>query len=154
MAPQPETDHPKYMVTEEMLHARNWYRRQGPFYRAEEVAKFFFGMSASWLRLKWSPDADHPETWFVQDGKRMVFRRSNPGKGVSARVFFLSDIEPMAYSLHRFGAISGARLARILTIVQAQAALYGLFDEPVTTPGDDESDELADSEPDTEPADA
>jgi hypothetical protein len=43
----------------------------------------------------------------------------------------------MAYSLANFGAIEPARLARILAIVQAVGALYGLFDAPATEPGDD-----------------
>jgi hypothetical protein len=126
-----------YMVTEAMLLARKWHRRQAPFFRVEEVAKVFFGMSASWLRLKMSADPEHPETWFVRAGKAMGFRRSNPDKTDSARVFWLSDIEPMAYSLHQFGAIDSARLARVLSVVQAVAALYGLFDDPPAEPGAD-----------------
>ncbi len=143
MAPQDERT---YMVTEAMLLSRNWRRRQAPFYRVEEMAKMFFAMSASWLRLKMSADPEHPETWFVRDGQRMQFRRSNPDKPDSARVFWLADVEPMAYSLHQFGAIDGARLARILTVVQAEAALYGLFDDPPVGEGDDEGAEELDTE--------
>lgn len=135
-----------YMVTEAMLLGRKWHRRQAPFYRVEEVAKFFFAMSASWLRLKMAEDADHPETWFVRDGERMRFRRSKPEKADSARVFLLSDIEPMAYSLHDFAGIDGARLARILSVVQAEAQLYGLFDDPPVGPGDDDGAEELDAE--------
>jgi hypothetical protein len=123
----------KYIVTEAMMLARSWHRRQMPTYRVEEVAKFFFGMSASWLRLKLNPDKEHPETWFVIDGHRMEFRRRE-GKSNTARVFWLSDIEKMAYSLKDFGAIDSARLARVLNVVEAEAELYGMFDavdEPV-----------------------
>lgn len=139
-----------YMVTEAMLLGRDWHRRQAPFYRVEEVSKTFFAMSASWLRLKMATDAEHPETWFVRSGERMRFRRSKPEKPDSARVFTLADIEPMAYSLHDFGAIDAARLSRILNVVQAEAQLYGLFDDPPVGPGDDDGAE----ELDTEPADA
>jgi hypothetical protein len=141
MAPQERT----YMVTEAMVLGRKWHRRQAPFYRVEGIARTFFAMSASWLRLKMAEDAEHPETWFVRDGKRMRFRRSNPDKPDSARVFTLADIEPMAYSLHDFGAIDSARLALILRVVQAEAALYGLFDDAPTDPGDDDGAEVLDA---------
>jgi hypothetical protein len=42
---------PAFMVTEEMIEGRDWARRQAPVYRVSEVAKVFFGMSESWLRL-------------------------------------------------------------------------------------------------------
>jgi hypothetical protein len=117
------------MVTDAMMLARNWHRRQMPTYRVEEVAKFFFGMSASWLRLKLTTDKEHPDTWFVFNGKRMEFRRKVTGR-VTARVFWLSDIEKMAYSLREFDDnFDAARLARVLRVVEAEASLYGLFDE-------------------------
>lgn len=126
-----EQDYPDYMVTEAMILSRDWSRRQAPFFRVEEVAKVFFGMSASWLRLRANPDADHPETWFTHpDGRRIEFRRADPEKADSARVFLLSDIEPMAYSLYKYGRITAARLTRILQVVQAIAQIYGLFDDP------------------------
>jgi hypothetical protein len=100
----------KYIVTDAMMLARSWHRRQMPTYRVEEVAKVFFGMSASWLRLKLNPDKEHPDTWFTIDGNRMEFRRRE-GKSTTARIFWLSDIEKMAYSLRDFGAISPAQLA-------------------------------------------
>ena len=125
------------IVTEAMLETRNWHRLQAPFYRVEEVAKFFFGMSASWLRLHLTPDSDHPQTWFVKNGAQMEFRRSNPSKADSSRVFWLSDIQPMAESLHAFGKISNIRLSKILVLVQAEADLYKLFDDPPDGPGDD-----------------
>lgn len=132
---------PKYMVTEAMIISRSWHRRQAPFFRVESTARVFFAMSSSWLRLKMNPDAEHPDTWFVKDGQRMEFRRLNPDKASSARVFTLADIEPMAYSLARFGAIDSQRLMQILDVVTAMATLYGLFDEPPTVPGEDEGAE-------------
>lgn len=118
---------PAFMVTEAMINERDWSRGQAPFYRVDEVAKFFFGMSASWLRLKLRPDEDHPDTWFVMRGKRIDFRRNDPGKDDSSRVFTLADIEPMAWSLYRFGVIDWARLGQILRIVEAEAFLYELL---------------------------
>jgi hypothetical protein len=117
------------MVTDAMILSRSWYRRQAPIYQVEVVARVFFAMSASWLRLKLNPDREHPETWFVVNGHRMEFRRRNPDKSDSARVFWLSDIEKMAYSLYDFGAIDGPKLALVLQVVQAEAFLYGLFEE-------------------------
>jgi hypothetical protein len=119
----------RYIVTDAMMMARDWHRRQRPTYRVEEVAKFFFGMSASWLRLKLNPDKEHPDTWFTVEGRRMEFRRRE-GRSNTARVFWLSDIEKMAYSLQAFGAIDNARLVHVLRVVEAEAELYGLFDDP------------------------
>lgn len=141
---------PDYMVTEAMLLSRNWDRKQAPFFHVEEVAKFFFGMSASWLRLRMAADAEHPNSWFTHpDGRRIEFRRADPDKPDSARVFLLSDVEPMAHSLHRLGKISSARLAKILEVVRAVAQVYSLFDSPGTAadePGDEDpaEDEAAD----------
>jgi hypothetical protein len=116
------------MVTEEMIRERDWDRKAGPFYRVNDVAKVFFGMSSSWLRLKMKPDGRHPDTWFTVNGKPMDFRRLDPGKEDSARVFWLSDIEPMAYSLFALGWEDRARLDKILAVVRATADLYGLFE--------------------------
>ncbi|MCW2929887.1 MAG: hypothetical protein JWM19_849 [Actinomycetia bacterium] len=124
------------MVTDDMMAGRTWHRKQGPFFRVEELAKIFFGMSSSWLRLKLNPDPDHPLTWFVtEDGTRMEFRRRDPENSASARVFWLSDVEPMLWSLREFGAIDSARVVLVLRVVEAVARLYGLFDcEPDVPP--------------------
>lgn len=114
-----------FMVTEENFAKREWGRNAIPVYRVAGVARFFFGMSDSWLRLMLKADPDHPNTWFTNpDGSRMVFNRLNPDNSVSARVFRLSDIEPMAWSLYRFGAITATKLAMVLRVVEAQAVLY------------------------------
>lgn len=125
---------PRIMVTDDMLLSRDWHRKQVPTYRVEETAKFFFGMSASWLRRLLRPGKDHPDTWFVWSGKRMEFRRLESGR-TSARVFLLSDVEKMAYSLRAFDVIDQATLVRVLDVVQAEAYLYKLFDLPDREPG-------------------
>jgi len=127
---------PALMVTEEMITERDWGRNQIPAFRVSEVAKVFFGMSESWLRRMLRPDETHPDTWFVSGGQRMEFRRKDPGKTDSERVFLLSDVEQMAWSLFRFGAIKPRRLAQVLRLVEAEAHLFGLLtDEP---PDDEE----------------
>lgn len=121
------------IVTEATIVGRDWRRRAVPTYSVHEVAKTFFAMSSSWIRLKLNTDDDHPSTWFTHaNGDRIEFRRrtpKNPGQSDPARLFLLSDIEPMARSLHRYGAIDGARLAKILRVVKAQADLFGLLED-------------------------
>lgn len=131
MAPSKPAPKRTRMVTEEMILSRDWYRKQIPAYAVNEAAKAFFGMSASWLRLKLNPSKGRPRTSFVDEkGERLVFRRLNPEKKTSARVIMLSDIEPMAWSLFNFGDIDQAKLVRILRVVEAAAQLYGLFEDP------------------------
>jgi len=124
------------IVTEEMISSRDWSRRQAPFYRVDEVAKFFFGMSASWLRLRMKSDKKHPDTWFVSDGRPIEFKRNIPGKTDSARIFSLADIQPMAESLFVFGWCSADRLNHILMIVRGTAILYDLIPEEGAREGD------------------
>lgn len=117
-----------FMVTEAMIDERDWTRGAAPVYRVSEVAAFFFGMSESWLRLRLRPDEKHPESWFVGlDGKRLDIRRKDAARDDSERVFTLADIEPMAWSLYRFGGIDGVRLGEILRVVEAEARLFGLL---------------------------
>lgn len=121
----------RLMVTEEMFDAKYppGVRGQVPKYTVDQVAKFFFAKSASWLRLMMKPDEDHPDTYFVRDGLRMEFRRLDPGKSDSARVFTLADIEPMVWSLVRFGSVDPQGLGHVLRLVEAEAILYGLVTE-------------------------
>lgn len=135
---------PDYMVTEAMVLSRDWERHQAPFFKVEEVAKVFFGMSASWLRLRMSADAEHPNSWFTYpDGSRIEFRRADPDKTDSARVFLLSDIEPMVDSLVKYGRLNNLRAVRIKEVVRAIAVVYNLFDAPGTAadPADDDPPE-------------
>lgn len=149
-SPQPAPKRVR-MVTEDMILSRDWHRRQIPRYAVNEAAKAFFGMSASWLRLKLNPSKGRPNTSFVDEkGERLAFRRLDPDpEKTSARVILLSDIEPMAWSLFKFGDIDQAKLVKILRVVQAEAELYGLFDEPGDSDGKDPEDA---GEPKDEPA--
>lgn len=124
----PSRTAPVPVVTEAQILAQNWDRKPTPAYSVHEVAKLAFGMSSSWLRLKLSDkQPGRPETSFVgADGRRMSFRRKDPANPMSARVFLLSDIEPMARSLHSFGDIDDDRLALILEFVIHQASLFDL----------------------------
>jgi hypothetical protein len=81
------------------------YGRDGlpdPHFNVEETAKVWFGMSGSWLRFRMRPNAEHPMTWLVADGKPIEILRKDPADEQSHRVFVLSDIEPMAWSLYEF----------------------------------------------------
>lgn len=121
------------IVTEAQIVSRDWRRSAVPTFSVHEVAKVFFAMSPSWIRLMLNADDEHPNTYFVNpDGTRMEFRRRDPDKPAdrSARLFLLSDIEPMAISLFRFSRISGLRLTQIREIVLALAELYDLTPEP------------------------
>lgn len=138
VAPEDSRDR---LVTEAMMLSRNWDRGAAPVYRVSEVAKFFFCMSASWLRLRLNPDEEHPNTWFTwPDGSRMEFRRSDPDT-TSSRLFLLSDIEPMVDSLLKYGMITNDRAVRILDVVRAEAELYRLLDGPEDPGGDDEDED-------------
>lgn len=129
---QKETPPP--IVTEATIVSRDWGRGQIPAYSVHEVARVFFAMSNSWIRLKLTPDEEHPSSWFVHDdGSPMIFRRKDPDNPESARQFLLSDVEPMARSLFRFSSISGTRLAQILRVVRAEADLYDLLEKPKDT---------------------
>lgn len=126
------------------------HRSQPPSYALRKAAKLFFEEPAAWLEAKMSADAEHPETWLVHpDGTRMEFTQdSSP-----ARIFWLSDVEPMAYSLFRFGAIDAKRLTKILALVSAEADLYRLFDEPDASEVAEEAEEDVQDDEDGEDGD-
>lgn len=75
-----------------------------PNFTVHETAKLFFGKSSSWLRLRMRRTDDYPASWLVLDGVPMEIRRKDPDDPGSARLFVLSDIEPMARSMHAFAA--------------------------------------------------
>jgi len=91
----------RFWVEPDMLR----YGKKGlpdPAFNVDQVAKFFFARSGSWLRFRMRPDEDHPHTWLVLDGAPIDIQRKDPEDTGSARVFSVADIEPMAWSLYRF----------------------------------------------------
>lgn len=98
----------RFWVEQDMLK----YGRDGlpdPHFNVEETAKMFYGMSGSWLRFRMRPNDDHPLTWLVLDGKPIEILRKNPDDEQSHRVFVLSDMEPIAWSLYHFEEAEIAR---------------------------------------------
>jgi hypothetical protein len=116
----------KTIVTPDMILGRDWGRGQMPAYKVSVVAQVFFGMSSSWLRRHIS----QKNVFIDQAGKPIDFRRLDPAKADSARVFLLSDVEQMALRLYEIGGIDAAKLSRVLAVVTAQADLFRLFDDP------------------------
>lgn len=107
----------RFWVEPEMLG----YGRDGlpePHFNVVETAKMFFGMSGSWLRFRMRPDAEHPSTWLVLDGRPIEIQRKNPDDEQSHRVFSLANIEPMAWSLHGFETQEIARARSEMTARQ------------------------------------
>jgi hypothetical protein len=91
----------RFWVMPEMLSHGN-DGLPNPHFNVVETAKFFFGMSGSWLRFRMRPDEGHPLTWLVLDGRPIEIQRKNPNDEQSHRVFSLANIEPMAWSLFHF----------------------------------------------------
>lgn len=127
MFPKDKTDHPV------------------PRFKVKEVADVFFGKSPDWLRWRLRPDdrkvkgpdgeylrnddgtfvmekGDHPEGYFILDGEKMDFKRTEPG----ARYFTLADIERMAHALAQGGHIDGATLSLVVRMVVTCAKLHGI----------------------------
>ena len=75
-----------------------------PAFTVHETARLYFGMSSSWLRVKMRRTDRYPLSQLVLDSQPMEIRRKYPDKAESARLFVLSDIEPMAFSLRDFEA--------------------------------------------------
>jgi hypothetical protein len=153
----PQAPGRRFWVPCEWIEEQDWRRRADPRYSVHEVAKFFFAMSPSWLRLHLTVREGYPQTSFVLDGQPMEFARrplqckvckgrgkpkgtnldcrNCEGKGTveppdgqdTGRVFLLSDIEPMALSLRKLTFIDDGRLAHIIDVVIAEGTLYGLI---------------------------
>lgn len=126
------TDRP-VIVPEDKILDRDWGVSAIPTYKVSEVAKVFFAMSPSWVRK-------HREQGHFG---ALRFRRQDPERGsASALLFLLSDIQPMAEALFEQGMISARELANTLNVISAQAALYGLLDEPAEEPAGDPEEAL------------
>jgi hypothetical protein len=101
-----------------------------PTFTVAEVSKVFFAQDPDWLRWRLKKSAQNPHGFFVLDGKPLPERRtttSTPG----FRYYTLADVEKMAHALCQNGAIAGAELVHIITIVKAMLILYGFIEAPV-----------------------
>jgi hypothetical protein len=97
-----------------------------PNYSINEVAKFFFGRNAQWMRWRYSSDArvspitgkpnvpKHPDGYFVLDGKPLLPKVSPSGQ----RYYTLADVERMAHALAQNRVISGLELQDVLRLLQ------------------------------------
>lgn len=105
-----------------------------PIFTVQEVAKFFFGRSADWMRWRISPDkpptnasADwepkYPHGMLVLDGEPLPERRTK----ANYRYYTLADIERMAHALKQHDAIDGSALANTVSIVKYVAKQYRLI---------------------------
>ena len=85
-----------------------------PLYAVGEVAKFFFGRTAHWVR------------WVEREGKLVLdgvpVAKDRTGSG--SRKYTLTDVELMSHALAQNGAISGAQLRRALALVAVEAEIY------------------------------
>ncbi len=106
--------------------------RPVPNYSVSEVAKFFFGRNAQWMRWRYSSDArvspitgkpnvpKHPHGYFVLDGEPLVPKTSPQGQ----RYYTLADVERMAHALAQNGVLSGIELNEVITLLKATAAIW------------------------------
>lgn len=110
-----------------------------PNFKAKEVATIFFGRSVDWLRWRMRPNdrrvvdketgeskvvpGDHPDGYFVLDGKPLEFKRTGP----NARYFTLADIEKMAHALAQGGHIDGATLTLVVRMAVTCGRLHGVI---------------------------
>jgi hypothetical protein len=108
--------------------------RLTPHYSVQEVAKFFFGRTADWLRWRYLSDektdkktgeitpAKHPDGYFVLDGVPLEPKKSLTGY----RWYTIADVERMAHALAQNGAIDGWQLDNIVNLVKAAASVQTL----------------------------
>lgn len=86
-----------------------------PHFTVSEVAKFFFGMSAHWVRWR------ERKGDFFLDGEAVGSHRTPEG----ARYYTLSDVEKMAHALAEKDNLSVDQLTNALLLVQAEARVWG-----------------------------
>jgi hypothetical protein len=103
-----------------------------PYFSVQDVAKFFFGRTADWLRWRYQSDektdkktgkvtpARHPDGFFVLDGVPLKPKTSVHGY----RYYTLADVERMAHALARNEAIDGDELNDVMTIIKANAKIW------------------------------
>jgi len=103
-----------------------------PNYSPGEVAKFFFGKTAQWLRWRYESDAGiskvtgeklpgrHPNGFFVLDGIPLQPKVSPQGQ----RYYTIADIERMAHALAQNGVINGVELSEIIQMLQLTVKIW------------------------------
>jgi hypothetical protein len=90
-----------------------------PLFTVSEIAKFFFGRSAHWVR--WQEGQGH--FTLTKDGEKVPVgdRRTESG----ARVYALSDVEDIAHALAEHQAINGRQLNDVMLILSTNARIWG-----------------------------
>lgn len=88
-----------------------------PTYTVSEVSKFFFARSPHWMR--WAESRNY----FTLDGRDVGDSRTEQG----ARIYTLFDVEQMAHALAQHGAMNGAQLHGVLSIIAASARQWGFI---------------------------
>lgn len=96
-----------------------------PNFTVAEVSKVFFAEDPDWLRWRLKKTKDNPHGFFVLDGQPVPERRIQNGSEHGFRYYTLHEIELMAHALAQNGAISGARLETIISIIKNMLRLYG-----------------------------
>lgn len=96
-----------------------------PNYSVNEVAKFFFGRNASWMRWRYSSDErvspvtgktnvpKHPDGYFVLNGEPLIPKISPQGQ----RYYTIADVERMAHALTQNDVISGTALQEVMQLL-------------------------------------
>jgi hypothetical protein len=104
-----------------------------PNYSPAEVAKFFFALSAYWLRWRYHPSRSDkfPDGYVVLDGKKLEEKRTPHG----SRYYTLPDVERLAHALAENGVLDGERLVLIVQIIRKEAQLHGV--DTFTSDGDE-----------------
>lgn len=90
---------------------------EGPTFTISEIAKFFFGRSAHWVRWRERTGA------FTYEGKPVGIHRTPKG----ARMYDLADVEKMAHALAGEHHISAEELLNILKLVLIEGKVWGVL---------------------------
>lgn len=124
--PPPITPRPpqvtQYVITDDGLPADHLIFEgvdvdEGPRFTISEVAKFFFGRSAHWVRWRERSGA------FTFEGQPVGVHRTPKG----ARVYDLADVEKMAHALAAERHITGEELSNILKLALLEAKVWGVL---------------------------
>jgi hypothetical protein len=95
-----------------------------PWFRIEDLAKFFFVKTKDWIRWLHRDAPGYPKGHFLLDGVPIVPKRTRAGY----RAFSLPDIERMAYALHQDGRLADEDLGQILALIRQVAVRYKVLE--------------------------